>query len=127
PVTVAMRTVGLLLVSALMVVPVATAQQLSRGFRATLVGAMIPGCLASVAGLLISAYVDVAPGATIVLLTLAGFALTWPVGAYVRRRRRLASPFPADPVLVVHEHHSAHAAAEPCAWPDCCHRAVPLL
>ena len=34
-VTVAMRTVGLLLVSALMVVPVATAQQLTRGFRAT--------------------------------------------------------------------------------------------
>ena len=32
-VTVAMRTVGLLLVSALMVVPVATAQQLARSFR----------------------------------------------------------------------------------------------
>ena len=35
-VTVAMRTVGLLLVSALMVVPVATAQQLTRSFRTTL-------------------------------------------------------------------------------------------
>ena len=39
-VTVAMRTVGLLLVSALMVVPVATAQQLTRSFRGTLVMAM---------------------------------------------------------------------------------------
>ena len=38
-VTVAMRTVGLLLVSALMVIPVATAQQLTRGFRATLTAA----------------------------------------------------------------------------------------
>ncbi len=35
-VTVAMRTVGLLLVSALMVVPVATSQQLARSFRTTL-------------------------------------------------------------------------------------------
>ena len=39
-VTVAMRTVGLLLVSALMVVPVATAQQLTRSFRTTLTAAM---------------------------------------------------------------------------------------
>ena len=35
-VTVAMRTVGLLLVCALMVVPVATAQQVTRSFRTTL-------------------------------------------------------------------------------------------
>lgn len=122
-VTVAMRTVGLLLVSALMVVPVATAQQLSRGFRATLAGAMVLGCIASVAGLLISAYVDVAPGATIVLLTLAGFGLTWPVGAVIRRRRRMASPFPADEVAEAHER--AHAAEDHEHGPDCGHRAVP--
>ena len=42
-VTVAMRTVGLLLVSALMVVPVATAQQVTRGFRTTLGLAMLLG------------------------------------------------------------------------------------
>ncbi len=42
-VTVAMRVVGLLLVSALMVVPVATAQQLVRGFRATVVVALTAG------------------------------------------------------------------------------------
>ena len=35
-VTIAMRAVGLLLVSALMVVPVATAQQVTRGFRSTM-------------------------------------------------------------------------------------------
>ena len=49
-VTVAMRTVGLLLVSALMVVPVATAQQLTRGFRTTLLAAMGLGMLASLGG-----------------------------------------------------------------------------
>ena len=71
-VTVAMRTVGLLLVSALMVVPVAASQQLTRSFRTTLVGAMVIGTVASLGGLVISAYASfkatVAPGPTIVLL-----------------------------------------------------------
>ena len=46
-VSVAMRTVGLLLVSALMIIPVATAQQFSRGFRTTMLGAMVAGVLAA--------------------------------------------------------------------------------
>ena len=87
-VTVAMRTVGLLLVSALMVVPVATAQQLSRGFRSTLFAAMVLGTLAALGGVTVSAYVEVAPGATIVLLALACFALTWPVGLVVRHEHQ---------------------------------------
>ncbi|MDX6302343.1 MAG: zinc transport system permease protein [Nocardioidaceae bacterium] len=129
-VTVAMRTVGLLLVSALMVVPVATAQQLTRAFRTTLMGAMGLGMLSSLGGVVISAYVNAAPGATIVLLALACFAAAYPVGVLLRRRQRLTSPFaPAtdDPALAglpdphtvtpeqhVHEHGS-----------DCGHPAVP--
>ncbi|UMG92890.1 metal ABC transporter permease [Nocardioides sp. TF02-7] len=97
-VTVAMRTVGLLLVSALMVVPVATAQQVTRTFRSTLTGAMALGALASVGGLLLTAFAPadapVAPGATIVLVALAGFALAWPLGVWTRRRARLREPFP---------------------------------
>ena len=100
-VTVAMRTVGLLLVSALMVVPVAASQQLTRSFRTTLVGAMVIGTVASLGGLVISAYASfkatVAPGPTIVLLALACFAVAWPIGSLLRRRRRLAQPFPVDP------------------------------
>ena len=57
-VTVAMRTVGLLLVSALMVVPVATSQQLTRSFRATLLAAMVLGAAASLGGLVLSAYLS---------------------------------------------------------------------
>ena len=104
-VTVAMRTVGLLLVSALMVVPVATSQQLTRAFRSTLFASMVLGMLASVGGVVISAYVSfgadsrgVAPGATIVLLALACFVAAYPVGVWLRRRQRLTSPFlePAD-------------------------------
>jgi zinc transport system permease protein len=97
-VTVAMRTVGLLLVSALMVVPVATSQQLARSFRSTLLAAMVLGGVAAVGGLVVSAWLSaratVAPGPSIVLLALAMFAATWPVGVWLRRRRRLAEPFP---------------------------------
>jgi zinc transport system permease protein len=126
-VTVAMRTVGLLLVSALMVVPVATAQQLTRGFRATLLLAMGLGTLASLAGVVTSAYVNVAPGATIVLLALAGFAATWPIGMLLRRRQRLVAPFvmPVDDfeldsrhTVVPEEHSHEHGQ-------DCGHPAVP--
>lgn len=127
-VTVAMRTVGLLLVSALMVVPVATSQQLSRSFRTTLVAAMALGTLASVGGLAISALVpagvSVSPGPTIVLLSLAGFIVTWPLGIYLRRRQRLHAPFldphPADAPsdhLVTDEHPHQHG-------PQCGHVAV---
>ena len=87
-VSVAMRTVGLLLVSALMIIPVATAQQFSRGFKVTMLGAMVAGTLASLTGVTLSAFADVPPGATIVLVSLAGFALTFPLGLVVQRRRR---------------------------------------
>jgi zinc transport system permease protein len=96
-VTVAMRTVGLLLVSALMVVPVATAQQVTRGFRGTLLGAMVLGMLASLGGVATSAYADVAPGATIVLIALAGFVAAYAIGMLTRRRQRLARPFASEP------------------------------
>jgi zinc transport system permease protein len=124
-ITVAMRTVGLLLVSALMVVPVATSQQLARSFRATFVGAMLVGCVASVGGLLLSAAlsfrVDVAPGPTIVLLALAMFTATWPIGVWLRRRSRLMAPFPevtAAPHRSADEHPHEHGE-------DCGHPAVP--
>ena len=125
-VTVAMRTVGLLLVSALMVVPVATSQQLARTFRTTLYGAMGLGLLASLGGLLVSAVASfrtpVAPGPAIVLLALACFAVTWPLGAWSRHRRRLREPFP---VSVAEEEHVHCEEDHPHQHgPDCGHLAV---
>ena len=87
-VTVAMRVVGLLLVSALMVVPVATAQQLVRGFRATVLVALGVGVVASVSGVIGSYYVDTAPGAMIVVVALGLFAVAGTAGAVVRRSAR---------------------------------------
>ncbi|WP_370247606.1 metal ABC transporter permease [Nocardioides sp.] len=124
-VTVAMRTVGLLLVSALMVVPVATAQQLTRSFRVTLTAAMALGVLASVGGLALSAVLSrqatVAPGPTIVLLALACFLLTWPIGVWRRRRRRRAEPFPSGSPSG-HAHIESHPHRH---GRDCGHLAVP--
>ena len=87
-VTVAMRVVGLLLVSALMVVPVATSQQLSRSFRTTVLGACALGVVASVGGLVIAYYADVAPGAATVVLALGLFLVAALLGA---ARRRVAA------------------------------------
>lgn len=86
-ITVAMRTVGLLLVSALMVVPVAAAQQLTRSFRATHLAAMVVGLLAALGGVVTSYEINAQPGPTIVVLTLAAFGVAALTGAVVRRRR----------------------------------------
>ncbi|WP_214321962.1 metal ABC transporter permease [Nonomuraea sediminis] len=87
-VVIAMRVVGLLLVSALMVIPVATSQQFTRGFRSTMALAMVFGVLAAVGGLLGSTLsTRVPPGAAIVLVALAGFVAALGVGRFVRRGR----------------------------------------
>jgi zinc transport system permease protein len=101
-VTIAMRTVGLLLVSALMVVPVAAAQQVTRGFRSTMAAAMVIGFAAAGAGVVVSAEVDTAPGATTVILALAAF-LVISVGSVVRRalRRRAQPAHEVEPPDVV--------------------------
>lgn len=99
-VTVAMRVVGLLLVSALMVVPVATAQQLTRSFRTTLLASLGLGVAVSVAGVLVAFQADVAPGASIVVLALGGFAVAVGTGALLRRRRSGDASGPEeDPAL----------------------------
>ncbi|WP_406317567.1 metal ABC transporter permease [Streptosporangium sp. NBC_01639] len=86
-VVIAMRVVGLLLVSALMVVPVAASQQLTRGFLSTMGLSMVFGMVATVGGLTSSFYVEVPPGAIIVIVALAGFVLALGLGRFVRRSR----------------------------------------
>ncbi|BAL86424.1 putative ABC transporter permease protein [Actinoplanes missouriensis 431] len=101
-VTIAMRTVGLLLVSALMVVPVAAAQQVTRGFRSTMAAAMLIGVGAAGAGILVSAEADTAPGATTVLLALVAFLGTTLAGVLRRMMvRRSRPPVAAEPPDVV--------------------------
>ena len=86
-VVISMRVVGLLLVSALMVVPVATAQLLTGSFRATLLAAMGIGLVVSVGGVATSYYADTPSGGTIVLLAIGLFTLA-AVGSTLRRALR---------------------------------------
>ena len=74
-VVIGMRTVGLLLVSAIMIVPIAAAQQFTRSFAATAAGGVAIGVFAAVVGLIASFYLDLPPGPTIVILALAVFTL----------------------------------------------------
>jgi zinc transport system permease protein len=101
-VTVAMRVVGLLLVSALMVVPVAAAQQVVRGFRATVALALALGVVAALSGVTGSYYADTAPGALIVVVALGLFAVASLAGSVLRRARR-GAPDPAGMGLLPEE------------------------
>ncbi|MGH8917531.1 MAG: metal ABC transporter permease, partial [Actinomycetes bacterium] len=86
-VTVAMRIVGLLLVSAMMVIPVAAAQRLTRGFAATLGLAMALSLTISLTGTAATYYIDVPSGAMIVLLAIAVFLVLSLVSTPLARRR----------------------------------------
>ncbi|MFU8874854.1 metal ABC transporter permease [Micromonospora sp. SL4-19] len=91
-VTIAMRAVGVLLISALMVVPVAAAQQVTRGFRSTMTAAMALGLFAAGAGIWVAATADTAPGATVVLLAIGSFLVVALAAAGWRTLRRRSRP-----------------------------------
>jgi zinc transport system permease protein len=88
-VTISMRVVGVLMVSALMVVPVATAQLVTRSFRTTFALAVGLGTAAALSGVVVSYYADVPSGPSIVVLAIGGFAVTatgLALAGVVRRR-----------------------------------------
>ena len=88
-IAVTMRVVGILLVSAMLVLPVATVQQVTRSFRSTVLASLAMGTLVSVGGLVIAFYANVYPAATIVLTALGAFILTMLVA---RLRRAFQRP-----------------------------------
>jgi len=88
----AMRVVGVLLVAALMVLPVATAQLLARSFRGTLLVASGIGVVSAVVGLAAARAWALAPGGTIVLVAVAAFAAVLASGLGRRGERSLGSP-----------------------------------
>jgi zinc transport system permease protein len=88
-VVVGMQVVGVLLVAALMVVPVAAPPSLARSFRTSHWLAIGLGLASVWAGLAASFYLDLAPGATIVVVALAIFAAATVAGR-LRARPRAA-------------------------------------
>ncbi len=76
-VALAMRIVGVLLVGALMVIPVVASLQISRGFRTTVVVAVVMGLVSVIIGLVAAYYLSLAAGGAIVLAALV--VLFWAV------------------------------------------------
>ncbi|WP_141431547.1 metal ABC transporter permease [Bacillus sp. 03113] len=71
-----MRIIGILLVSALMTLPVAASIRIAKGFKQTILYAIIFGEVSVVGGLIFSYYLDIAPGGTIVILAILILVLT---------------------------------------------------
>jgi zinc transport system permease protein len=80
-VAVSMRVVGVLLIAALMVLPVAAASRVAWSMRSTLALAIAIGFASSLAGLVLAYYGDLPPGGTIVLVAAGAFAACASVAA----------------------------------------------
>lgn len=75
-VALSIRIVGVLLIGALMVIPVISAMQYGRGFRATLILAVTFSLLSVLLGLFASYYFNLASGGAIVLVALILFLVS---------------------------------------------------
>jgi ABC-type Zn uptake system ZnuABC Zn-binding protein ZnuA len=89
----ALSAVGALLATALVVVPAATTRLLCRRLRSWQIGTVVLAAVEGVAGLWLSVRTDAPPGATIAVLSGAGFALAalWRWAGGRRRVRGLAA------------------------------------
>ena len=87
----AMQIVGILLVAAMMVLPVAIAQLLARSFAGTLRAAVAVGVVTSIAGLVAARLWGLAPAGTTVLLAATAYAVV-----AVTRRAVARSPVRSD-------------------------------
>ncbi|MEP7034266.1 MAG: iron chelate uptake ABC transporter family permease subunit [Dermatophilaceae bacterium] len=100
-VVVAMRVVGLLLISALMILPNAASQLVAGSFRSAIRIAVVIGAVCAVGGVTTSFYADTASGATIVLLAIAVFLAT---AAYSALQARIGGRRHLEAERHEHEH-----------------------
>lgn len=84
-VAIAARTVGSLIVSAMMVVPVACAMQWAKSYRQTVVFSALFGVCFMIVGLCLAYYVGLKPGGTIVLTGVAFFMISIMIKKFYRR------------------------------------------
>jgi zinc transport system permease protein len=76
-VVVGMRVVGLLLVSALIILPAVTSLQISRTFRGSLIVSALTAVISVIGGIVISFWLDLPSGGTIVLVNFVLFLLAF--------------------------------------------------
>ncbi len=107
-VVVAMRVVGLLLISALMIVPNAAGQLVARSFSSGLRWAVAFGLVSAVGGVALSYPLNTPSGGTIVLLAVALFVVTSVVTGVVARVGGHRHP-----VAERHDHEHGDACGHP--------------
>ena len=76
-VVLAMKLVGIMLISSLLILPAAAALQLARSFKACVFLAAILGCCSVVAGIFVSFVTNLPASATVVMLNLTFFGLAF--------------------------------------------------
>ncbi|WP_061962361.1 metal ABC transporter permease [Demequina flava] len=86
-ITASMRVVGVLLVSGLMILPVAISQMLTHSFTRTMTFSMIIGVILCITGVGITLFYNLQPGALIVVLGVLLYVVV-ASGASMRKRRR---------------------------------------
>lgn len=69
-ITITLRIVGVLLVSSLISIPVATSLKVAKSFKQSIFYSVLFGEIAIISGVLISFYLDIAPGGTIVIISV---------------------------------------------------------
>lgn len=69
-ISMSIRIMGILVISSIMIVPVATAMQLKKGFKTTLLYSIFFGMFDILMGLFLSYYINSAPGGTIALTSV---------------------------------------------------------
>ena len=113
---VALQVVGVVLVVAMLIIPGATARLLTDRFGTMLALAPAVAALAAVVGIELAYHADWAPGATVVLVQGAGFALAFlaaPRHGLVARLRARRSPTPRPSPLPGRPHPPARRRSRP--------------
>lgn len=79
------RLVGILLISSLIVLPNITAMMFGKGFKKTAIISGLIAVISVISGIIISYLANLAPGGTIVLVSVAIFVGTWLAKSITRR------------------------------------------
>lgn len=84
-VVLAMKVVGIMLISALLIVPAAAALQVARSFQSSILLSALFGVLSVITGIVLSFFLNLPAGATIVIVNLCVFALAASIRLLKRR------------------------------------------
>lgn len=85
-ISMSIRIMGILVISSIIVVPVATAMQIKKGFKTTLLLSIFFGMFDILFGLLLSYYVNSAPGGTIALTSVFTLFIVIIINNFITKR-----------------------------------------